>query len=337
MPSSKKPDEINPLKPRHRPFRRAVWRGLAILMPPLLTIVIFLWVGSTIERYVLSPVRSGVRDVIAWSIADVRPEAEVSQTSGFKKKPNDPGVFFIEGEEYRKLAAGNVVYFPEYVHETVIEAGPVEPLPTSPAAYYRRYVEIRYLQPWVVIPVFTIVFVVAMYLLGRFLAAGIGRVLWNMIERLIHQLPLVRNVYSSVKQVTDFVFSENEIEYTRVVAIEYPRKGIWSIGLATGDGMLDIRSAANEPVVSILIPSSPMPVTGYTITVPRSETVDLNITIDQAFQFIVSCGVVVPPEQIAAQYAGSAAGLSGNGDDLAASEAALSGPTSAARPVPGKP
>ena len=63
--------------------------------------------------------------------------------------------------------------------------------------------------------------------------------------------------------------------------------------------MLDIRCAANEPVLSILIPTSPMPFTGFTMTVKRSETIDLNITIDQAFQFIISCGVVVPPQQLA--------------------------------------
>ena len=68
--------------------------------------------------------------------------------------------------------------------------------------------------------------------------------------------------------------------------------------MVTGESLLDIRSAANESVLSVLIPTSPMPVTGYTITVLKSETIDLNISIDQAFQFIVSCGVVVPPQQL---------------------------------------
>jgi uncharacterized membrane protein len=62
--------------------------------------------------------------------------------------------------------------------------------------------------------------------------------------------------------------------------------------------MLDIRSAANEPVLSVLMPTSPMPATGFTITVRKSEVVDLNLTVDQAIQFVVSCGVVVPPQQV---------------------------------------
>ena len=61
--------------------------------------------------------------------------------------------------------------------------------------------------------------------------------------------------------------------------------------------MLDIRSAANEPVLTVLMPTSPMPATGFTITIRKSETIDLDITIDQAIQFVVSCGVVVPPQQ----------------------------------------
>ncbi len=97
--------------------------------------------------------------------------------------------------------------------------------------------------------------------------------------------------------MTDFVFSESDVEYTRVVALEYPRKGIWSLGLVTGESMLDIRSAANEPVLSVLVPTSPAPFTGFTVTIKKSEAIDLNLTIDQAFQFIVSCGVVVPAQQ----------------------------------------
>ena len=82
------------------------------------------------------------------------------------------------------------------------------------------------------------------------------------------------------------------------MAVEYPRKGIWTVAFATGESLLDVESAANEPVMTVLIPTSPMPFTGFTITVKKSETVDLNLTIDQAFQFVVSCGVVVPPQQI---------------------------------------
>lgn len=294
MDSSK--THISPTHPRrkpHRSFRRAVWRGLGIVLPPVLTVVIFLWIGGTINRYFLEPVNFGLRDVLARSIADVRlslPDGEL-QTDHV-----EPSVYFSpsRGREYKRLVSGE--YVPLSVYQTV---RPIDTTatPDRGLSLYRRYVEIQYLQPYIIIPLTLIVFIVLMYLLGLFMAAGIGRVFWNIFERGIGRLPLVRNVYSSVKQVTDFMFTESEIEYTRVVAIEYPRKGIWSLGLVTGESLADITDAAGEPLLSLLIPSSPMPVTGYTITVRKSETIDLNITIDQAFQFCISCGVVVPEQQ----------------------------------------
>ena len=167
---------------------------------------------------------------------------------------------------------------------------------TNRQAIYQRYAELDRLQPQLVIPLFLSVFILLLYLLGRFLAAGIGRVFWNIFERGIHRLPVVRNVYDSVKQVTDFMFDEREIEYTRVVAVEYPRKGVWSLGFVTGESLPDIRAATGEPMLSMMIPSSPMSLTGYTITAPKSETIDLNLTMDQALQFVISCGVVVPAQ-----------------------------------------
>ena len=276
-------NDVGPLPwTRQHPFRRAVLRGLAVILPPLLTIVILIWVWNAVQDYVLVPVETGARHVIVWAIADIHDE--------------DPEGGLERDSNYVQLADDKWV--PAFVVDEVRNDGSTEPIPTTGKGIYYRYVDVRYLGPEVVIPVFLSVFVLVLYLLGKFLAIRFGRLLWNFIEQIIHRLPIVRNVYSSVKQVTDFVFSEQDLEYTRVVAVEYPRKGIWSIGFVTGESMLDIHSAANEPVLSVLMPTSPMPVTGFTITVRKSDTIDLDITIDQAIQFIVSCGVVVPPQQL---------------------------------------
>ena len=272
------------------PFRSAVFRGLGVFLPPLLTIVIFLWVGGTVQQYVLRPVTSGARNALVWAIADVRHEDEV--------RPKDR-------PQYRHLKDGT--YVPLAVYRLVKERDGTAEILADGDKLYRRYVELRYLPWYLIIPFFLSVFVILLYLLGKFIAAGIGRFFWGLVERVIHQVPLVRNVYSSVKQVSDFLLSQEEIEYNRVVAVEYPRKGIWSLGMVTGESMLDIRSAANEPVLSLLIPTSPAPFTGFTVTVLKSETIDLNITIDQAFQFIVSCGVVIPSQQMQKMIEGAAA------------------------------
>lgn len=271
-----------------RPFRNAVLRGLGVVFPPLLTVVIFLWVGSTINMYVMQPLFDGAKIAAAWSVSDIK--HDVTETDPETGNP------MADGVQYQKLP--NDTYVPLDVYQFVSTNRGKRSMPETGIAVYERYVELVYLRPYLVIPFFLAIFIIVLYLLGKFMAAGIGRFAVKTFERGVHQLPLIRNVYSSVKQVSDFLFSPREIEYTRVVAIEYPRKGIWSLGMVTGESMRDIRSVANEPVLSVLIPTSPMPVTGYTVTVLKSETVDLNITIDQAFQFVVSCGVVIPPKQL---------------------------------------
>lgn len=274
-------------KQKMDPFRRAVLRGLGILLPPLLTIVIFLWIGNTVTDRLLVPLENLAR----WALVDT---ADIRSDSSLDPKLE---LVRIDGQMYRKVATGK--FIPSNVYQQVEEMVGTESMPNNAKQIYTIYINETYLRREYVIPVFLCLFVLLLYLLGKFMAAGVGSFFWHRFELLIHRLPIVRNVYSSVKQVTDFLFTDRDLEYTRVVAVEYPRKGIWTLGFVTGESLLDIRGAANEPVLSILIPTSPMPFTGFTMTVKRSETIDLNITIDQAFQFVISCGVVVPPQQLA--------------------------------------
>ena len=280
---------------RPRPFRQAVLRGLGIVLPPLLTVAIFLWVAGTIQQYALQPVMIGARNVLAlyWVRQDDQKLAAANVQAKIAQQAE--AISLSSGESYERTPRG--LYLPSRVVEAVAEENPNGVIrAASRQAIYQRYAELEYLQPQRVIPLFLGVFVLLLYLLGRFLAAGIGRVFWNLFEGGIHRLPVVRNVYDSVKQVTDFMFDDREIEYTRVVAVEYPRKGIWSVGFVTGESLPDIRAVTGEPMLSLMIPSSPMSVTGYTITVPKSETIDLNMTMDQALQFVISCGVVIPAQ-----------------------------------------
>jgi uncharacterized membrane protein len=308
--------DIDPLEfnPPVNPFRRVVLRGLAVLLPPLLTIVIFVWIGNTVVVYLLEPLESGANWVLYQGIVDVRSDLPLDDPQG--------GTSLVDNVVYKQVADDKFV--PKSVYDAVRAGRGSTAMPDTAEAIYQRYVQITYLKRHIVVPVFLSLFTLLLYLLGKFLAAGMGRFFWQQFERIIHRLPIVRNVYSSVKQVTDFMFSEREIEYTRVIAVEYPRKGIWSLGMVTGESLLDISSAANEAVMSVLIPTSPAPFTGFTVTIKKSEAVDLNLTIDQAFQFIVSCGVVVPSHQMRRLLADDADGdtilpSGGNGSAVSAS------------------
>jgi uncharacterized membrane protein len=291
----------NPRTFRHRsgfyPFRRAILSGLGVLLPPLLTVVIFLWVGGTIKQYALEPVTEGTRNLLAWYWAR-EDAAQLSDPDVARQVANQsPEIGLPSGLRYVRLPSGT--YVPFEVKDVLLKDDPEGVIAGGNLRQvYRRYVELRYMQPHLVIPLFLLLFLLVLYLLGKFLGAGIGRMIWNLVERGIHRLPLVRNVYDSVKQMTDFMFKDRELGYKRVVAVEYPRKGAWSLGFVTGESLSDIRSTTGEPMVSLMIPASPMSVTGYIVTVPKSETIDLDLTIDQALQFVISCGVVVPPHQL---------------------------------------
>ncbi|MGL6196470.1 MAG: DUF502 domain-containing protein, partial [Thermoguttaceae bacterium] len=150
----------------------------------------------------------------------------------------------------------------------------------------------KYLNPFIFIPISILILVLILYLIGKFIAIEVGRFFWSGFEILVNRVPLVSNVYGAVKQVSDFMFAEREMNYSRVVAIEWPRKGIWALTLVTSEGMPALEKYIGEPIYAVLVPTSPMPLTGFTLTVKQSEAVDLDITIDQAIQFIVSCGVV---------------------------------------------
>lgn len=279
-------------------FRRAVLRGLGVVLPPLLTIVVLIWGWTTIESYVLTPIESWVRQGIVWQVDTTLskiPNNSIA-TPTFRKSDG----FLYEGIQYLPDPTGRR-FIPETVKQKVDENlghfGPFAAAPASANAYWHRYVQLTYLQRRFVVPVFLVLFTTVLYFLGRILTVGLGRWFVHGLERGILRIPLVNKVYGSVKQVTDFAFNEREIEFNRVVAIQYPRDGVWSLGFVTGNSLREIAEATGEPMLSVLMPTSPMPMTGFTVTVKRSEAIDLNLTIDEAIQFIVSCGVVVPLQQ----------------------------------------
>lgn len=339
-----------------QPFRRAVFRGLGLVLPPLLTFAILLWIANSVEK-ILDPFASATRHATVWFINETKAEIpedadpnelaeEFSANTGATIPTSSPAeatsnpeqdqvdlqqvlevlnriqhrldiedglaipvaetkkeepLFKWEEQVYVRLANGE--WIPQHVRDAVEghvrESG--TPLAVSSGrGYYDHYVQHQILKRSRVIPVFFAGFILLMYLLGKFLAAGVGRYFWNLMESVINQLPIIRTVYSSVKQVTDFFVGESDVdEFQRVVAVEYPRKGVWSVGFVTGESLLTIRGAAEgEAIVSVLMPTSPVPGTGFTITVRKSETIDLDIPIEQALQFVVSCGVVIPDDEL---------------------------------------
>jgi len=151
--------------------------------------------------------------------------------------------------------------------------------------------------------VLTLVVIFVTGLLARnFIGQGFVR-LW---EALLARIPIVRSIYSSVKQVSDTVLSPNGQAFRKALLVQYPRAGVWTIAFQTGSPAEEVRAAVNEDMVSVYVPTTPNPTSGFFLMIPRREVVELRMSVDEALKYVVSMGVVspairpVPPARAAA-------------------------------------
>lgn len=143
------------------------------------------------------------------------------------------------------------------------------------------------------IPGFGLILAIAILLLtGVFAANLFGRKLVGIWEGLVARIPLVRSIYVSVKQVTETLLSDSNKSFRRAVAVEYPRKGILSLGFLTGQALRAVDQKTKEPLMSVFIPTTPNPTSGFIIMVPEQDIHDLDISVEEAFKYIISLGVI---------------------------------------------
>lgn len=122
----------------------------------------------------------------------------------------------------------------------------------------------------------------------------IGRQAVLIWEKLLNRIPVVRSVYSSVKQVSDTLLSSSGNAFRKALLVEYPRQGSWTIGFLTGVPGGDVRNHLPGDYVSVYIPTTPNPTSGFFLMMPREDTIELDMNVDEALKYIVSMGVVSP-------------------------------------------
>ena len=145
------------------------------------------------------------------------------------------------------------------------------------------------------IPGFGVIIALSILLLTGMLAANLfGRRFVEMWERILNRIPLVRSIYSSVKQISSTIFDPSGKSFRKVVLLEYPRKGLWSIGFLTNDSMGDELCSVDDTLVSVFIPTTPNPTSGFIIMTRKDEITELNMNVEEAFKFVISMGVIIP-------------------------------------------
>ncbi len=125
----------------------------------------------------------------------------------------------------------------------------------------------------------------------------IGERLLIYWEGMLARIPIVNSIYLSVKQVSDTILSPNGQAFRRALLVQYPRTGVWTIAFQTGAPSDEVRRHIDVDMISIYVPTTPNPTSGFFLMMPRSETVALAMSVDEALKYVVSMGVVVPPDR----------------------------------------
>lgn len=135
-----------------------------------------------------------------------------------------------------------------------------------------------------------------LFLTGMLVANFLGRKFVELWDKIIGRIPLVRTIYTGVQQVMSTLFSPQGKSFRKVLFVEYPRKGMWSIAFQTSEVSQEIVDKTSKTMVTIFIPTTPNPTSGFLMMVPKEEVIELEMTVDQALKMVISLGVVQPSD-----------------------------------------
>ncbi len=130
--------------------------------------------------------------------------------------------------------------------------------------------------------------------IGAVASNFLGRKLVRWWDALLSRIPIVRSIYSSVKQVSDTLFSENGNAFRKALLVQWPREGVWTIAFQTGMPGGDVANHLTGDYMSVYVPTTPNPTGGYFVMLKRSDCIELMMSVDEALTYVISMGVVVP-------------------------------------------
>jgi len=136
---------------------------------------------------------------------------------------------------------------------------------------------------------------VIVFVTGVLAANFIGERLVRLWNAILHRIPFVSTIYSSVKQVSDTLFSSSGEAFRKAVLVQWPHEGMWTIAFVTGSAGGDVANHLREDYLSVYVPTTPNPTGGYFVLVARKDLIELDMSVDQALKYVISMGVVAPP------------------------------------------
>ena len=255
-----------PSEPRRSGSGRFFLRGLGVILPSVLTLWILVAAFRFIDGNIAEPINSGIRFAIAAG-------SEATGSELFRASEEEVAAEAARAQRLR--------------------------LDTSPSSIrwqlVREHVYNWWQARWYLDLAGLGLAIAGVFVLGRLVGGFLGRKLLAAFESGLLTVPGIRQVYPALKQVVEFLVGgeKKTISFNRVVMIEYTRPGLWQMGLVTGDVIPEIAEVCGDSV-TVFIPNSPAPFSGWTVTVPRAEVREIALTVDEALRYLVSAGVVVP-------------------------------------------
>ncbi|MEW5730032.1 MAG: DUF502 domain-containing protein [Pseudomonadota bacterium] len=140
-----------------------------------------------------------------------------------------------------------------------------------------------------------IMIVLALTMIGMLTAGFAGRLLVKLQDAVLERMPVIRSIYSAVKQIFETMLAQKANAFREVVLIEYPRKGIWTLGFITGTTNGEVRDRFEQEMVNVFVPTTPNPTSGFLLFLPRSEVQVLDMNVEDGIKMVVSTGILTPP------------------------------------------
>ena len=142
-----------------------------------------------------------------------------------------------------------------------------------------------------------LVLIIALMIVGALTAGFVGRLWIRFSEQILSQMPVIRNVYSAVKQILETVLAQQSNAFREAILIEYPRRGIWAIGFITGHTKGEVQNLTEEECINVFLPTTPNPTSGFLLFVPVKDIVPLSMSVEEAIKMVISGGIVTPPDR----------------------------------------
>ena len=142
-----------------------------------------------------------------------------------------------------------------------------------------------------------IIAVIFFIFVGWFATNILGRWIILMYEYVLDRMPVIRTLYGAIKQIFETIMASQSTAFREAVMLEYPRKGVWSIGFVTGLTEGEVQDATKEETINVFVPTTPNPTSGYLLFVPKKELVYLNMSVEEAVKLVVSAGIITPPDR----------------------------------------